>query len=170
MSIVACRITDSGFVMAADSISVRGWTQRRAEQPSKLFCTNGLIVGAVGFSEEVAMMDMYCTTHRPHDNTDRAMLEFISEFAQWREQRTKEYKIENAYLIGICSDKPAVYSVSGWAIGRVADFEAIGAGMDFALAALYLGHSVTEAVETAIELSVYCENPVQVLSWPILSS
>ena len=59
---------------------------------------------------------------------------------------------------------------SGWAIGRVADFEAIGAGMDFALAALYLGHSVTEAVETAIELSVYCENPVQVLSWPILSS
>lgn len=42
--------------------------------------------------------------------------------------------------------------------------EAIGWGFDFALAALYLGHPVQKAVETAIELSVYCEGPIQAIT------
>jgi len=152
--------------MAADSISVRGWTQRRTEKPSKLFQIDNLIIGSVGSLEEVVLLSLYCSTHKLHDDTERAVLEFFSEFASWREQRTKEYKIENDYLVGICSNRPVVYNVCGWAISRVTDFEAIGAGMDFALAALYLGHGPEKAVETAIELCVYCEWPVQVLEWP----
>lgn len=35
--------------------------------------------------------------------------------------------------------------------------------MDFALAALHLGHTAEEAVEVATELSIYCEKPVQVI-------
>ena len=40
---------------------------------------------------------------------------------------------------------------------------AIGAGMSYALAALYLGHSAERAVETAIELSTMCEAPIIVI-------
>ena len=39
-------------------------------------------------------------------------------------------------------------------------YEAIGAGLDYALAALYLGHTVEDSVKTACELSVYCEQPI----------
>jgi len=35
--------------------------------------------------------------------------------------------------------------------------------MDFALAALHLGHTAEEAVATSIELSIYCEAPIQVI-------
>jgi hypothetical protein len=35
--------------------------------------------------------------------------------------------------------------------------------MSYALAALYLGHSAEEAVETAIELSTMCEEPILVI-------
>ena len=41
---------------------------------------------------------------------------------------------------------------------------AIGAGEDYALASLHLGHTAKEAVETACELSVYCERPVKSLT------
>jgi hypothetical protein len=35
--------------------------------------------------------------------------------------------------------------------------------MNFALAALYLGNTAKRAVETAIELSIYCEAPILVI-------
>ena len=36
--------------------------------------------------------------------------------------------------------------------------------MDFALAALYLDNSAEEAVKVACELSIYCEEPIQMIS------
>jgi len=45
-------------------------------------------------------------------------------------------------------------------VQRVEKFEAIGAGSDFALAALFLGKDSREAVEVACQLSIYCEEPI----------
>jgi len=45
-------------------------------------------------------------------------------------------------------------------VHEITDFAAIGAGSDFALAALHLGKTATEACEVACKLSVMCELPV----------
>jgi hypothetical protein len=53
--------------------------------------------------------------------------------------------------------------MEGFWCKEVTDYTAIGAGMDFALAALYLGNSVKEAIKAACHLSVYCEEPVNII-------
>jgi len=45
-------------------------------------------------------------------------------------------------------------------INEIKDFAAIGAGEDFANAALYLGHSPEEAVKVACELCCFVSEPI----------
>jgi hypothetical protein len=42
----------------------------------------------------------------------------------------------------------------------VVDYESIGAGEDFALAAMAMGLNPSQAIEAACEHSIYCELPV----------
>ncbi len=162
MSVVTCKITDTGFDISADSISVRGMTQTRGQNSSfsKLWTHNGLIVGAVGSAEEASLLRLFVNTHTPLAPEELAILEFFSEFSDWKNKKVGKSGISNAYLLGY-GDK--VFYISGWFVKEVTTYEAIGAGKDFALAALYLGHTAEKAVETAIELSIYCEAPVQLI-------
>lgn len=162
MSIVACRVTDNGYEIAADSITVRGYTQTKGQTMNlaKLFEVNGIVFGCVGFVEESSLMKIFAGTHKPAAATESALLEFLSEFSDWKNNKTGTPGIENSYLIGY---QGQVFIVDGWMVGKVTSYEAIGAGMDFALTALHLGQSAEEAVTVAIELSVFCEGPVQVV-------
>ena len=45
-------------------------------------------------------------------------------------------------------------------VEEIDDFAAIGAGRDYAYAALYLGATPKEAVEVACELSCYVSEPI----------
>lgn len=158
MSVVAVRIYPDRYEIAADSIRTRGWTQQKIDPKgfAKLFEVNGLILGGVGLSEETGLLYLYMKGHRPCPNED-SLLEFFSEFAKWKHEKTDKRDIENEYLIGFDS---CVFVVQRYYAKKVINFDAIGAGMDFALSALYLGHSPVKAVETAIELSVFCEGPI----------
>ena len=160
MSVVACRVYDDRYEIAADSISVRSYTQRKGDNTSasKLFEENGVIVGAVGSCDEASLLRIFLMTHGIASDTEGAILEFMSEFAEWKKKRTEKAGIENAYIIGLGS---CVFHANGWFIEKIKTFEATGAGMDYALAAMHMGHGVEEAVATAIELSIYCEGPVQ---------
>lgn len=161
MSIVACKITKDGYEIAADSISVRGSTQTKNNtNRSKLVEVNNMVIGSVGLAEESSLLQIFAKTHQPAAATEEGLLEFWSEFSEWKKKRTDRSSIENAYFIGIDG---VVFYLHHWLITSVSSYEAIGAGMDFALAALHLGHSSEAAVETAIELSIYCESPVQVI-------
>lgn len=161
MSIVACKVTEEGYEIAADSISVRGSTQTKNNtNRSKLVEVNNMVIGSVGLAEESSLLQIFAKTHQPAAETEEAILEFWGEFATWKKKRTDHSSIENAYFIGL---KNKVFYISHWLISSVKSYEAIGAGMDFALAALHLGHSPEDAVETAIELSIYCEAPIQVV-------
>ena len=163
MSVVACRVTKEGYEIAADSITVRGHTQTRGQNTShsKLFEVNDLVVGAVGSAEESSLLRLYVLTRKPAAATEQALLEFLSEFSEWKNKKANHARIENSYLIGF---EGKVFAVEHWLIEEVLTYEAIGAGMDFALAALHLGHSAQKSVETAIELSIFCESPVVVIS------
>jgi len=162
MSVVACRVTEKGYTIAADSITVYGYTQRKGDGTdySKLFEVNGLLVGGVGKAEETSLFHLFAKTRRPSVPTEGALLEFLSEFAEWKKKKVGTDGLNNHYIIGI---DDTVFSVNGWHIHNVTNFDAIGAGFEYALAALHLDHSPEEAVKVAIELCIYCEGPVQVL-------
>jgi ATP-dependent protease HslVU (ClpYQ) peptidase subunit len=161
MSIVACRILEDGYEIAADSITVRGSTQTKNNiNRSKLVEVNGMVIGSVGSAEESSLLQLFAKTHHPSTATEEGLLEFWNEFSEWKQKRTDRGNIDNRYFIGL---EGVVFYVEHWLIASVSSYEAIGAGMDFALAALHLGHTAEEAVATAIELSIYCEPPIQVI-------
>lgn len=161
MSIVTCRILEDGYEIAADSISVRGSTQTKNNtNRSKLVEVNNMVIGSVGLAEESSLLQIFAKTHQPAAETEEALLEFWGEFSAWKKKRTDRSRIENAYFIGMGE---VVFYIHQWLIASVKSYEAIGAGKDFALAALHLGHDAESAVETSIELSIYCEAPVQVI-------
>ena len=56
-----------------------------------------------------------------------------------------------------------VFNIEGFYVKQVTDYAAIGAGMDFALAALYLGKTVKDSIKAACHLSVYCEEPINLI-------
>jgi ATP-dependent protease HslVU (ClpYQ) peptidase subunit len=68
--------------------------------------------------------------------------------------------LENQYVIVL--DKKA-FMMEGFFIKEVTDYTAIGAGMDYALSALYLGNSVKESIKAACHLSIYCEEPINLM-------
>ncbi|MCP4140026.1 MAG: hypothetical protein GY755_07010 [Chloroflexi bacterium] len=161
MSIVACKITKEGYEIAADSISVRGSTQTKNNtNRSKLVEVNNMVIGSVGYAEESSLLQIFAKTHQPAAATEEGILEFWGEFSGWKKKRMDRGDIDNAYFIGF---DDIVFYINHWLIASVTSYEAIGAGKDFALAALHLGHSPEAAVETAIELSIFCEAPVQLI-------
>jgi ATP-dependent protease HslVU (ClpYQ) peptidase subunit len=162
MSVVACKINENGYEIAADSITVRGITQTKSQTDHvKLYEANEMVIGGVGSAEENSLMRLFAETHRPSSSEEYALLEFISEFVEWKKRKTDDKtSLRNAFIIGYQGN---VFVVEQWHVHKVNSYMAIGAGMSYALAALYLGHSAEKAVETAIELSTMCEEPILVI-------
>ena len=163
MSIVCCKVTEGFIHIASDSISVRGYTQTKSiNSHSKLDRIGRMIIGSCGFTEESTLFQSYCSTHSINDNYKRKinqieMLNYITEFAKWKKQRTDKFDIKNVYIL-IYGNQ--IFHIEGFLVEEILDYEAIGAGMDYALASLYLGKDVDKAVETACELSIYCSLPI----------
>jgi len=163
MSVVACKITDNGYEIAADSITVRGITQTKNQTDHvKLYETNGMVIGGVGSAEENSLMRLFAETHRPSGADEYSILDFLSEFVEWKKKKTdNNNSFKNSFMIGF---QGCVFTAEQWHVHKVNSYMAIGAGMSYALAALYLGHSAEKAVETAIELSTQCEAPILVIN------
>lgn len=160
MSIVAVKIYEDRIAIASDSITVRGWTQSKSRNShSKLVCINNLYIGSAGLAEESSLLQVFCSTRRPEQATESAIINFFSEFSDWKCKKIGNASVTNDWIL-VMEDK--VFLIEGFFVQEVFDFAAIGAGMDFALATLHLGHDVKKAVEIACELSVYCELPVKV--------
>jgi len=162
MSVVACRVDGGRIEISADSIVVRGYTQDKMPvNTGKLFALNGLIIGSVGLGSEHGMMQIFATTHKPAAPSCDAILSFLAEFAEWKKKLTDKYGIENQFLIAY---QGHAFRSADLFINEIFDYDAIGAGEDYALAALYLGHDTVKAVETACELCIYCEKPIKTLT------
>ncbi len=159
MSVVAVRVTKKKITIGADSILVSGWTQEK-DKLAKLNKANGMIIGDVGDAEEGALFLLFCKTRKPREASVDAIVEFMSEFQDWMNNKTGESKLSNQYILII--EKKA-FMIEGFFIKEVTDYTAIGAGMDFALSALYLGNSVKESIKAACHLSVYCEEPINII-------
>ena len=86
--------------------------------------------------------------------------EFQNLTCPWMKKKTYESKLSNEYILVI--EKKA-FLVEGFFVKEITDYTAIGAGMDFSLSALYLGNSVKESIKAACHLSVYCEEPINIM-------
>tara|TARA_B100000497_G_C7677549_1_gene409461 strand:- start:280 stop:771 length:492 start_codon:yes stop_codon:yes gene_type:complete len=159
MSVVAVKVTKNKITIGADSILVSGWTQEK-DKLAKLNKANGMIIGDVGDAEEGALFLLFCKTRKPRESSVDALVEFMSEFQDWMNNKTGESKLSNQYILII--EKKA-FMIEGFFIKEVTDYTAIGAGMDFALSALYLGNSVKDSIKAACHLSVYCEEPINII-------
>lgn len=158
MSVVAVKKTDKKIKIAADSISVCGWTRmEKTIKKAKLFKVNGIIAGGVGLASENLLLENFCLTHQPHEATEREVLNFFIEFNNYLKDLGLS-KYTNAFIL--CFKGKAFLIYEDMYVNEINEYAAIGAGEDFALAALYLGHSAKEAVKAACELSAFVAEPI----------
>lgn len=159
MSVVAVKVKKNKIIIGADSILVSGWTQEK-DKLAKLNKVNGMVIGDVGDAQEGALFLVFCKTRKPRESSVEALIEFMSEFQDWMNNKIGETKLENQYIIVL---EGKAFMMEGFFIKEVTDYTAIGAGMDFALSALFLGNSVQDAIKASCHLSLYCEEPVNII-------
>ena len=165
MSVIACKSYDARWEFASDSLRAHAWTQfkdtKKFSSHAKLYEEGSIIIGSVGLSEDAELLRLFCQTHFPFEAEQRAIVEFFVEFYAWRKDYIGnlrgERKHENSFLLGY---QDRVFYINSLFVTEVKTYMAIGAGEDFALAALYLDKSPAEAVRAAIMHSVFCEDPV----------
>ena len=158
MSVVAVKNYEDKIIIAADSIMCSGSTNINfAKGFSKLIEINDMIMGAVGTANEASLMWLYMNTHKPNGSTEKDILEFIAEFSNWKTKYNDSNQVNNLYIL-IYQNK--IFSISGLFVTQIDSYLAIGAGEDYALTALYLGHSPKEAVKVACDLSCWVAEPI----------
>lgn len=157
MSVVAAKVYNNRIVMAADSILVKGWSKSTNGNFAKINQINGMIVGGTGYAKELSLLWHFMRTHKPDGNTDKDILEYIVEFSKWKQDLVGDSSISNNYLLAYDGH---LFEIENMFVYEIKDYNAVGAGEDFANAALYLGHSPREAVKVACELSCYVAEPI----------
>lgn len=157
MSVIAGKVYNDKIVIAADSIIVKGWSKRNSGF-GKLININDMIIGGTGTAEEMSLFFRFAQTHKPETATEKDILTFITEFASWKHTNYNDNSfLKNTYLIAYDGH---LFEIENMFINEIKDFMAIGAGEDYANAALYLGHSPEEAVKVACELCCFVSEPV----------
>jgi len=156
MSVVAVKVTDKKIKIGADSILAYGWTQEK-NKLAKIDEVNGMIIGSVGTAQEGALFRIYAKTRKPRSADCESIVDFLSDFHDWLKEKTGQEELQNDHLLVF---EKKVFSINGYYVKEVDDYDAIGAGMDFALSALYLGQSCKDSIKAACHLSVYCEEPI----------
>ena len=116
-----------------------------------------MIIGSSGYAQETSILWDFANTHKPAAPTVQSMLDFMLEFAQWLGSYGLSPEIQNEYLIAY---EGHLFEIESMFVHEISDFTAIGAGEDFALAALYLGHDPKEAVEVACKLCCVVSEPI----------
>jgi len=157
MSVVAVKIEKNKITIGADSIIIISEYTQEKNKLAKLYQNDWMIVGDVGDAQEGTLFQIFSKTRKPKAASVEAITEYMFDFYSWKREKTDSDELENDYII--IFDKK-VFLINGFYVREVSDYAAIGAGMDFALAALYLGLDVKKAIETACHLSIMCEGPV----------
>lgn len=155
MSVIAVNVESDKITIAADSIIIKGDLKRTNFQ--KLHDFGHMIVGGCGSAEELSLFFEFAKRSKEKLTSVYAVQEFMNNFANCKRAYTDDNKINNAYII--IYDKH-VYEVDGMFVQEVEDYTAIGDGEAYALAALYLGHDVVDAVQAACKFSSFVSEPI----------
>lgn len=158
MSVAAVKVYDDKVEMSADSIIVCGSRKELFYGcHTKINHINDMIIGTSGSCEESSLMWIYAKNHRPASATERDILDFIMEFSDWKRSRTGNSTLDNHYLLAFGGK---AFHIQNYMVLEVDKYSAIGAGADYALAALYLDKTAPEAVKVACDLSCFVAEPI----------
>lgn len=162
MSVVAAKVYSDKIVVSADSIIVKGWSKRNSNF-AKLYQVNGMIIGGCGEAQEMSFMLRFMQTHQPESSSIKDILEFISEFSKWKRELAGDFSVSNSYIMAFGGH---LFEIEAMFVHEIKDYVAIGAGEDFATAALYLGNAPEDAVKVACDLSCYVCEPIITFEMP----
>lgn len=159
MSVVVVKIYEKEIIMSADSIIVHGESDKTPVGRGKIFEVNGMLIGSSGMAHEGIHMALFAENHTPLSMDDREMTKYMNEFYNWREKEfgASSEDFSTQFLIAY---KGKVFYCNGPYVGEVNEYYSIGAGKDYAAAALYLGHSPAEAVKVACALNCFVSEPI----------
>jgi len=161
MSVVACKIYEDKVVIGSDSIELYETGTLERKKMSKLRKVNKMVIGSVGTCEEGNLFFRYCKSRQPEGISIENIEDFMFDFSKWKQNRTNSSLLENAYILVY---NGFAFKIENFLVRTIDKYSAIGAGMDFALTALYLGHDVKSAIKVACEHSIFCELPVNLIT------
>lgn len=172
MTVIACKITKGLIEIASDTQSTWGHNKYDKQNQSdkqlhcygKLFKVNGMIIGGSGTTSHIAMMQIFCKTHKPKDATRDSVLDWLIEFTEWVKKKS-DIAAKDLSLHGIMVYENTVFRFFDWVEVEVIDgFTAVGSGMFLALGALEAGAEVKAVIKVAIKYDLYCGGTVKYMS------
>ena len=155
MSVIAVKVDSNRIRIAADSILIKDDLKRTNFK--KLFKFKDIIVAGCGSAEELSLFFKFAEEFTPASCDIDGIRDYMQTFSDVLEDYYNDRKINNDYIIIY---KGHVYEVEGMFVQEITDYTAIGEGEAYALAALYLGHDVFEAVQAACKFSCFVSEPI----------
>lgn len=165
MSVVAVKKFKDSIVIGSDSIIVYGYSQEKEKLAKLEVITKDIVIGSVGKAQGHFLLKQFCKTHTPRRTTDDSIMEFFFEFSLWCKDKLRDgsFVFDNSVIMIF---KKKIFYIEHQYIKEIKKSIAIGAGMDFANAILKTDESqesVKKAIETACELSIFCEKPANII-------
>ena len=155
MSVVAVKVESDKITIAADSIIIK--EDLKKTNFKKLYRFKDIIVAGCGSAEELSLFFKFAKNFSPPSCDIDGISDYMQTFANVLEDCYNDRKINNDYIIIY---KGHVYEVEGMFVQEITDYTAIGEGEPYALAALYLGHDVVDAVKAACKFSCFVSEPI----------
>jgi len=158
MSVVAIKKIGKGrFQIAADSIRVNGFTQEK-DKKAKLWAMEDIAIGSVGDCAVSFIFKEFLENNKPKFNTEYGWTLLMSEFEAKLKTVSNSLELKDSSFIVVFKKK--AFILANLYVKEIRTWYAVGAGADYALAALELGHTAKKACEVSCALSIYCEKPV----------
>jgi hypothetical protein len=161
-------VSDTGFTDDSSR-----WTDTETLKiiPHYDFSGAPVIVGITGAASQLNLMRAYLH-HRDEKSqsisgSQLGMFEFVKG---WNKFCSKlgvmtGPDIERTFAMYHVVVEDTAWSVQGFFVTQILDWECMGSGDPYARAAMYLGHSCLEAAEAAAVYDLYCESPLVSLSY-----
>lgn len=163
MTVIAVDVRGKEIVIGADSQVTSGW-HMRVDDPPKLFTgPTGVTIAVTGYAEAGALLRLYVENNRPRESTEYSITEFVTDFRKWANSKANDPSLDMSFFM-VFDGK--AFAVRDYYITEITGFAAMGAGMEYAEAALYLGQSVRKAIQAACHLSTACNEPIRIERLP----
>lgn len=163
MTVIAVDVRGEDIVIGADSQITYGYHMRVDNPPKLIRSKTGVILAGTGAAEGNALMRLYLENNRPREASEYAVTEFITDFRKWAHDRAKDPNLATQFLLAVDG---VAYEIHDYYIALVTTFKAMGAGLEYAEAAMYLGQTVEQAIRAACHLSTACNEPIRVERMP----
>ena len=155
MSVVAVKVDPHKIRIAADSILIK--EDLKKTNFKKLCKFKDIIVAGCGSAEELSLFFKFAEEFTPASCDINGIRHYMKSFSDVLEDCYNDRKINNDYIIIY---RGHVYEVEGMFVQEITDYTAIGEGEPYALAELYLGHDVVDAVQAACKFSCFVSEPI----------